>query len=139
MTITEFLQARLDETEAAAKAATEVDGQWFTPGPGAGEWAVRQNKAIVDCPAGIVVFDEGCPTDEQAAHIASHDPARVLRQVEAGRKILAMYIEAEKNRPQGYYGYEEGEMRGEADALLLAVKALAEAWSDHPDYWSEWG
>jgi len=134
VTITEFLQARLDETEAAAKAATEVDGQWFTPGPGAGEWAVRQNKAIVDCPAGIVVFDEGCPTDEQAAHIALHDPARVLREVEAGRKILAEHVPV---RHQG---------RLMCATCLAActfwpcptLLALAAVHRDHPDWREDW-
>jgi hypothetical protein len=125
--IAAFLAARLDEDEATAKAATEAEGQWFAPGPGAGEWSVRNNRAIVDCPAGVIAFDEGCPTDTQAAHIARHDPARVLRSVAAVRIILAACQHA---GPWVAYTPEEW--------LEFALPLLAAIYSDHPDYRPQW-
>src|SRR5215467_4392401 len=37
----------------------------------------------------IVCYNEGVPHEAQAEHIARHEPARVLRQVEALRKVIA--------------------------------------------------
>lgn len=55
-----------------------------------------------------------------AGHIARHDPARVLREVEAKRRILALHEEL--NEPH----------------LYEAVQHLAAVWSDHPGYRPEW-
>lgn len=49
---------------------------------------------------GVVVYDEGYPHVEQARHIATFDPKRVLRQVEAHRRILARHAPIEQ--PTGY-------------------------------------
>lgn len=38
-----------------------------------------------------VVFNEGAPTEEQAQHIALHDPASVLRRCAADRKLLELH------------------------------------------------
>jgi hypothetical protein len=113
----EELAARLDEDEASAKAATETVGQWFKPGPGAGEWSVRNNRAIVECPTGIIAFDEGCPTDDQAVHIARNDPARVLRFVAAVREIIRE--SSGEDHPE--FAYEPAYYAG----LDFAVRALA--------------
>jgi hypothetical protein len=73
---------------------------------------------------------------ETAAHIARHDPARVLREVEAKRKILAAYEPVAWNdfrdsgEPEYAFGWAEG--------LGLAVRALAEAAAAHPDYDEAW-
>jgi hypothetical protein len=37
----------------------------------------------------IVVYAEGYPTFAQAQHIARHDPARILREVEAKQRIYS--------------------------------------------------
>ena len=81
----------------------------------------------------------GNPDDSNRNHIARHDPARVLREVEAKRKILAEYtrvVELRKSYPEGYdpndyHGlYESG--------LEEAVTHLAVVYSDHPDYREDW-
>ena len=82
-----FLEARLDEDEAIAKAAGEPGGQFSRSGAGfAPEW--KDDRGAVSSSAGQVVFDEGNPSEAQSAHIARHDPARVLREVEAKRAIV---------------------------------------------------
>jgi hypothetical protein len=101
-----FVTARLDEDEAIAKAALDnalgIEGE------------LAQQ-------AGPCVGETGY------AHIARHDPARVLRQVEAVRALLAAY------QPSGQgvaYTLEAG--------LEFALGHLAAAWSDHPEYRAEW-
>ena len=97
-TLAAQIEERLTEDETTAHAATETAGQWFQPGPGAGEWTLRNNRAIVESPAGIIVFDEGCPTDAQGAHIARNDPAGVLRRVAVTRELVAAIL-AEPHDP----------------------------------------
>ena len=60
-------------------------------------------------------------------HFATWNPARVIREVEAKRAILAAYQPSGKGVA---YTLEAG--------LEFAVRALAAAWSDHPDYRAEW-
>lgn len=87
----------------------------------------------------IVVARVGTPL---AAHIARHDPARVLREVEAKRRILDDYriavsacrnvTGAELDTP-GYRAMCAGR-----DALKSCVVQIAAVWSDHPGYRQEW-
>jgi hypothetical protein len=95
MTIEEFIQARLTEDEAIARAALRdspimmvrtgeleprtivVDrGEWVADGTAVDSYAATR-------------FDTG--RTELADHAAAHDPARVLRQVEAIRRVIADY------------------------------------------------
>ena len=64
-----FLNARLDEDEAAAKAAWGVEWDW--------RYVTRP-------------FGER-PSIAHTVHIARHDPARVLREVAFKRAILGQY------------------------------------------------
>ena len=103
--LTAFLRARLDEAAATA-------------------WAVHD---VTKCDA--LLYEEDMA--DAAARTPDCDcgyPARVLREVEAGREILTAYIKA------GACGY-----RGEGwITLRFAVETLAAVWSGHPDYRQEW-
>jgi hypothetical protein len=101
MDLTGFLTARLNEVEAAARATVE-------PRTWHGEHLALHGR--------LLAADE--------AHIKRHDPARVLREVEAHRKILAEYADMP--------------FRDEAIGLRFAVGALAAIWSDHPDFDPAW-
>lgn len=126
MELADFLAARLDEDEAAAKAAAEDYRPTWKP-----VWILASEAAnLVDLdgmPLG------GTHVRSTAGHIARHDPARVLRDVEAKRAILARYGE--------YSGTNIGEhlqWSQEQQGLYRAMCALAAVWSDHPDYQQEW-
>jgi hypothetical protein len=100
-----FLNARLDEDEAIARAAVSFDY-------GVSDWC-----------------DDGDPVN---AHIARHDPARVLRDIAAKREILR----------RATFG---GKLPRIAPTPTLAVEVLdrvvallAQAYSDHPDYDPAW-
>ena len=124
-----FLNARLHEDEAAARAA--APGQWRSHQ--AGGWrAVLLGKGLG-------------PDAADVEHIARHDPARVLREVAAKRAILEFYLEPPDGLPAGnaevISGAEDGS--GRAPRPLTVIEAivldLAGVWSDHPDYDPAWG
>ena len=123
-----FLTARLDEDEAAAKAAWGVEWDWRYVAQPFGER----------------------PSIAHTVHIARHDPARILREVEAKRAIVGIYAGtlALVEHP---LVIKEGQFAGKINArdyldakrelavLKPAVEALAAVYRDHPDYRQEWG
>lgn len=64
-----------------------------------------------------------------AGHIARHDPARVLAEVERGRRDIAAkrHILDEYEQAQAYYEQHRAAPAGEVTGLWTAVRALAEA------------
>ena len=133
-----FLNARLDEDEGAAKTATP--GPWMTAD--GREW-LADNVVFgqsVDWPGHI---QQVCNVDYaqhkagNAEHIARYDPARVLREVEAKRKIVTRY---ERSLAGDLPEWKAGrELLIAATAILKgAVVDLAVVYSDHPDYDEAW-
>lgn len=140
-----FLRARLDEDEVAAQAAADGDsGTWFV----GGKWNVYRAEDEAR-------FDEDYQGDEhrlvvygnmevQSEHIGRHDPARVLREAEADRALIAALQRAQRDQPapESFHddpydpavSYGAGEVAG----LLLAAKLRAAVYRDHPDYDQEW-
>lgn len=125
--IVEFLKARLDEDEALAIGlAAECSG-----------WQVRdteraKRRSVMD---DIPIHQRGrgsgpiaTAADMRTAdHIARHDPVRVLREVEAKRKILAEFYDE--------WPADCDEILGaQRDAVRSVLRHLASAYSDHPDY-----
>ncbi|MEU6057986.1 DUF6221 family protein [Streptomyces sp. NPDC047097] len=66
-------------------------------------------------------------------HIIRHDPARALREVEAGRRLLRAHEKWCEGRCEAKY--PEG---GFDAAHFWNIKARAEVYADHPDYRQEW-
>ncbi|MFC9944055.1 DUF6221 family protein [Streptomyces pratensis] len=131
-----FLQARLDEQETAAVAAGGTSEAWQALGTGVYSAASLDD----DAPPPITAGPEVGGSDEDAArakHIALHDPARVLRQVEATRGLLKHYTAPERSEgpPDAFNRYAASTQRMAVD---MAVRHLAQAHADHPDYQSEW-
>jgi hypothetical protein len=87
--IAAFISARLDEIEATATAAADYGANWRLADPDRSS-AIESDRDGLDR---IVVYDEGAPTIEQATHIVRHDPARVLREVEAKRHLVGAVTE----------------------------------------------
>ncbi len=103
--LVEFIRARLDEDEALARG---VESSWRCIS-GTGEIVASDGKATEVC---AEAHWEGV-----GEHIARHDPARVLREVEAKRALLDLQA-------------------SDHDSWFLPWLALP--YSDHPDYRSEW-
>jgi hypothetical protein len=119
VTLVEFLQARLTEDELMAVAAIDGSPSWQT------HYDFRDVKD--DQGHYVVQAETVHPSLEQAGHIARHSPARVLREVEAKRLVIADYL------------------RYDADGDLLRravtediLRALCSVYSEHPDYNHAW-
>lgn len=117
--IVKFVRARLDDDEAAARAAAR---------PGGGAWARTSSGVYVaDSNSPVAVGPWDGELVDEGPHIARHDPARVLREVEAKREILEMAWHRLGDDDHG------------ADPASLALpEFLALAYSDHPDYREQW-
>src|SRR3954471_23024435 len=118
--LADFLLARIAEDEAVAQAAVQTTERGGSEG-----WYWSN--------AGEAVFLGGTSTpvvwgDEQSRpagnHIARHDPARVLADCEAKRRIVALASDALESERPGVLG---------AVAELLAL-----SYADHPEYDEEW-
>ncbi len=77
-----WLTAQLDADQRIAEAAR---------GHGEGRWhhdTSYPNGYVHDGGSQPLVYDESTPSPEEAEHIAVHDPARVLRDINAKRRTL---------------------------------------------------
>lgn len=119
MTLVEFLEARLAEDELIANAAID----------GADDWHVLYTYRDIKDGDGryVVLADSRYPTVGQAAHIARHGPARILRQCEAARALIAELLRLEAL----------GDLTG-LGATENALKQLASVHFDHPDFDRAW-
>jgi Family of unknown function (DUF6221) len=134
VTLAGFVKARLDETEAAALAVQDSSEPWSGQWEAHGNEALRTHNGWVLLPAGGYGYVPGL-----ISHIALHDPSRVLREVEAGRKLLAAYQAAVDRQAAAAEGRAPAEPEwhiARRAALDFAVAVRAAIWSDHPDFGS---
>jgi hypothetical protein len=153
MDIVEFLTARLDEDEQLAKHAAHLARE------GGAHWAVGATRYVEDyafvsittAPPNVVEvagsgFDGtgGVHGLVYAEHIARHDPARVLAEVKAKRKLvdgypkLARRIAEIRAREPMTYSYEQPKYAGMREALEAVLITLAAPYADHPDFDPAW-
>lgn len=132
--LADFLTARCDEDEQAAKSALRGDVI---------EWVVER-LAGYDRLLEMYEYDDGTQdsdaiaffgADQLADHIARHDPARVLREVEAKRLII------DEHPSRGRINVEcktcSGDHWGE-DYPCPTLRLLALPYADHPDFRDAW-
>ncbi|MGX1632687.1 DUF6221 family protein [Streptomyces albidoflavus] len=134
-----FLQARLDEDEVVARSAY--------PGP----WSSGMQFGL---PAVHASGRPVCRADApNVDHIARHDPAHILAEVQAKRLVLGRYLssaaavpdlEAERarlgalGRSTAMTDMDLETVIHQRDALLPVLHLLALPYADHPDYREEW-
>jgi hypothetical protein len=144
-----FLRARLDDDKQTARMAAEPE-QWAVlnrqPRPDwyVQHWADPDQTAVVADPESsaypVAMTPKGMEerdAEARAAHIARHDPARVLADVEAKRGVLQLAAKAQEEAES-----PDHLVRRPARVMLLALEPvlqhLALAHADHPDYREEW-
>ena len=140
--LVQWLRAQLDADERIARAATwcEEAASWHaepSPFDARGErlrWFVED--AMDD---GVVTHVDPQASDDEgvARHIAAHDPARVLREVEAKRRIV------EQHRPVGYGGVCLSLCHTRAPGQpqtwpCLTLRLLALPYADRDGYQEAW-
>lgn len=157
--LVQFLRARLDEDEQIAQAAADglADGTsapaWHMEEPCEGQrhWEVWGDEGAGQ----RLVHGKG--RRAESVHIARHDPARVLAEVDAKRQIIGMHnIPAVVSPKMAALGLREGESPEDDrrcagcgldqmdDPITPDVsecpilRALALPYADHPDYRDEW-
>jgi hypothetical protein len=122
--LVQFLRARLDEDERMAVATL-----WDGSGNEAG-WSLIASATVGVGRDSIYVADT-----EVARHIARHDQARVLAEVDAKRQALAHYerIQQHTRRSDGGndYLFAEGAVRRQIQYMALPYR-------DDPGYRPEW-
>ncbi|GAA4687922.1 DUF6221 family protein [Streptomyces youssoufiensis] len=130
-----WLGEQLDEDEAAARAAGGTAWHW--------EHSVGDMCDDRTCPYGELTTDEAVimqvhgfdvrQDDRQVAdHVARHDPARVLREIDAKRRILA------EHALNGWVctTCDNGEVEQVFPCPTLRLLALP--YADRPGYREEW-
>lgn len=145
--LVKWIRAQLDEDEQIARAATPGPW-WHNPGkqwlgPEAFEkYDLRQGEEFVGYggphPFTGAVASTGPASNLQgmkdAAHIAHHDPARVLREVEAKRRMLGIHRPYVPEPDQACLGCAGGIMFSACPVIRL----LALPYADRPGYREEW-
>jgi len=137
----EFITARLGEDEAAAgEPRTWAVSHHDCSEPAWDPCTVQPCPEAVECAEGrcyhravrgsdgMIIYDEGGHTEAEAEHVARHDPARVLRQVQAMREILGEH--QQKANIAGEWCYNCGSLTWPC----ANVRSAASIWSDHPDH-----
>lgn len=119
-----FLRARLNEDERSARESMEQTAALLAgiDADSNGRWHITTRSAVTTRDQWGREADVVAPYGgSHARHIVRHDPARVLREVEAKRRMIA---ECEATiRQDVSVGLAE---------TMLAI--LAEPYADHPDY-----
>jgi len=141
-----WLGAQLDEDERIARGAD--------PGPWKSESLGRHDQSVIKLGAptstSMIQFD-GSRAAANGAHAARHDPARVLREIDAKRKLLDDYVVTARIRDEAaarikaagdHPDSEDLETwdRAQREAAILEgpVKLAALPCNDRPGYRAEW-
>jgi hypothetical protein len=101
--LVQWLRIQLDDEAEAARAAMDRESDWW--------WG----------------DDAGTPAER---HIARHDPARVLREIEAKRDLLRF--------AEGIHDHHETFTTGVASRLEDTLRLFAAAYADRPGYQETW-
>jgi hypothetical protein len=127
-----WLHAQLDEDERAARAADE--GPWQSKSLG------RHDQAAIATgggPTALIQFD-GSRAAANGTHVARHDPARVLREIDAKRQLVELHAPGEMKDVDGDVCMA-CDLRGEGPFYPCAtLRLLALPYADRPGYREEW-
>ncbi|MFI9344912.1 DUF6221 family protein [Streptomyces sp. NPDC052773] len=139
--LVQWLRAQLGEDERIALAAPS------------GPWAADASGSIAAADGGRVVPSVGGALDGRAirwpegpvvGHLVAHDPARVLREIDAKRQVLGEHL---PRKPKGRPNMERhclscttaqawDDTAGESNCLTLRLLALP--YADRSGYREEW-
>lgn len=131
--VVNFLLDRIEEDEARV-ARLSGEREWVA-GPPASE------NVVLDTSQQIVLAASGISgaAGPAADFVAEHDPERVCREIEVRRWIIHTYQALKRIATSPG---EEGPARASAGAgagvLMLVMMAMADIYSEHPDYDRNW-
>ncbi|MFI5985061.1 DUF6221 family protein [Streptomyces sp. NPDC051555] len=118
----QFLRARLDETATKARTHRQASASWYYD-DAAGEIRDETNS-------GTVAF---VPSAADAQHIAEHDPARILAEVDAKEVLLRVHGPAHDCAAD-----RDGVDCATEEEPCLVLRLLALPYALHPAHRPEW-
>ena len=131
--LVQFLRDRLDDDERAAESAS--------PGP----WHVNPESDEVLAVDDVTVADGFALSGQQlratTEHIARHDPARVLAEVESKRWIVECHeswVTGNGDTICGRCGREHIDGRPGGHFPCQTLRLLALPYADHAEYQQDW-
>ncbi|MEV8124094.1 DUF6221 family protein [Streptomyces sp. NPDC085944] len=130
----QWLREQLDDDERTARAVGSE--QWH---PRYVDSANDQpDTATVSLPDGsdVAVMERYSYAD--AEHIARHDPARVLAEVEAKRGVLRQYIDLREQVRNPVSAENRSRARALQGEIGDILRLLALPYADRPGYRDEW-
>lgn len=129
-----WLGGQLDEDERIARAVEDRSAPWD------GQWMADGNSAVRTYNGHVLFYRHGSGPLKPglADHVAEWDPARVLREIDAKRKVLDWLedVRAEAVDPEN--GYVDPERGQDAATLRGVVRMLALPYADRPGFREEW-
>ena len=132
--IVAFLNARLDEDEQIARdAGFGLFDRWQPTGHDGGADRGRTVHVDLESAAQAPITSGKALDQRDAAHIARHDPARVLREVKAKRALLGKHREGDRRE------YGDRLCDGCTDLWPCdTTLTIAAVYDNHPDYDPAW-
>lgn len=138
VTLAKFVEDRLRDDECYALNAFRDYGEDAGDTVNGPEWSEIWPGTVQCGPRGELI---GTGDSGLSRHIIQHDPARVLRQVEAGRRILARHCKSEASQSTAYCAGCAHDPEGWPEIELndcSELRDLAAVHSDHKDFRKEW-
>lgn len=135
-----WLGEQLDEDERIARAATP--GPWWADSSIHTEAVYGSGQTAVI--AGGRWGDEGSvfESDEDAAHVVRHDPARVLREIDAKRQLLDEHPDVNDGScgtcVDGQWGYPTHGGSSPQRFPCRTLRLLALPYAGRPGYNEDW-
>lgn len=134
-----WLRAQLDDDERAALGGRHNPSvgvlRWTASHSRGAEWLVGNGRELIG-------WVEG---ERDADHIARHDPARVLAEVDAKRRVLDLHAGDHECSTIRHGVDWDGQSVEEIDSCTWVlggdcstVRLLALPYAAHPDYREEW-
>lgn len=131
--LVQFLRDRLDEDEQVARAVEDRSAPWD------GQWVADGDDAARTFNGHVLFYGHNGPLKPGLVdHVVRHDPARVLAEVEAKRRVLDTIVPRMNemdDQIDGEWGLGNGPDEYESTALL---RLLALPYADHEAYSEDW-
>ena len=123
--IIDFLYARYDEDEQVAQKALGLSPR---------RWHLSGSSIVARTESGSETVVAPTIWPQEGEHIVRHDPARVLTDLNAKRRVVDVLRGFEPNNEWD----TQPDMGLRANNAAGALRALALAYAGHPDYHSDW-
>lgn len=134
--LVQWLRTQFNWDAAVARCACHLDeGQWQQDDP------QRFQGRIMDDRGETVVKDEGMLSEQRARHVALHDPSRVLREIDAKRRIVECHepwTASNGDTICGRCGREHIDGRPGGHYPCQTLRLLALPYADRAGYREEW-